>query len=65
MSNIKTIGSNGQISLGKEHAGKRVIVESSEPGVWLIRTAVVIPENEAWLHTSPAKESLERALKHE
>jgi hypothetical protein len=34
---IKIIGSNGQISLGRQYAGRRVLVEEQEPGVWLIR----------------------------
>jgi hypothetical protein len=50
---VKTIGSSGQISLGKENAGRPVTVEEIEAGVWLIKSAQVIPENEMWLH-SPA-----------
>jgi hypothetical protein len=59
---IKTIGSSGQISLGKEHAGRTVMVEEVERGVWMIRTAQVIPDNELWLHTTKAKASLDEAL---
>ena len=59
---IKTIGSSGQLSLGKEHAGRTVTVEAIEDGVWLIRTARVIPENELWLHTPRMRKSLDRAL---
>jgi len=51
---VKVIGANGQISLGKEFAGRPVIVETREPGVWTLRTAAVIPDNEAWLHTPKA-----------
>ncbi len=43
---VKVIGANGQISLGKEFAGRQVLVEERESGVWMIRLAVVIPENE-------------------
>lgn len=59
---IKVIGTNGQISLGKEFAGREVLVEECEPGVWLIRTAVVIPENELWLHQPKARRDLTDAL---
>lgn len=59
---VKVVGINGQISLGKEFAGRQVIVEEREPGVWLIRTAVVIPENELWLHQPKAKRDLSDAL---
>ena len=58
----KTIGNRGQIFLGKEHAGKTVLVEQLEPGVWLIKTALVIPENELWLHEEPSKSKLDRAI---
>jgi hypothetical protein len=59
---VKVVGQNGQISLGKEFAGRQVLVEEREPGVWLIRTAKVIPENELWLHQPQASQDLERAL---
>lgn len=61
-SSIKVVGTNGQISLGKEFAGRQVLVEECEPGVWLIRTAIVIPENELWLHEPKARKDLADAL---
>ncbi len=59
---VKVIGSNGQISLGKQFAGRQVLVEEREPGVWLIRTATVVPDNERWLQQPQAAEDLEKAL---
>jgi len=59
---VKVVGSNGQISLGKEFAGRQVLVEEQAPGVWLVRTALVVPENELWLHQPKARDDLERAL---
>ena len=59
---VKVVGSSGQISLGKEYAGRQVLVEEREPGVWLVRTAIVIPENEAWMHTATARQDLQEAL---
>ena len=59
---IKVIGANGQISLGKQFAGRQVLVEEQEPGVWLVRTATVIPDNERWLHEPQAAADLVRAL---
>jgi len=58
---VKMIGANGQISLGKQFAGRQVVVEEREPGVWLIRTATVIPDNEAWLDEK-AMHDLQKAL---
>ena len=60
--NIKTVGASGQISLGKEYAGRTVVVDSPEEGVWVIRTAQVIPDNELWLHEEPVKSKLEAGL---
>ena len=55
---VKIIGANGQISLGKQFAGRQVLVEEKEAGVWLIRTATVIPDNERWLHEPQAASDL-------
>lgn len=59
---VKVIGANGQISLGKQFAGRQVLVEEQEAGVWLIRTATVIPDNERWLHEPVVAAELSRAL---
>ncbi|MDO9227840.1 MAG: hypothetical protein Q8M09_05890 [Pseudomonadota bacterium] len=59
---VKVIGANGQISLGKQYAGRQVLVEEREPGVWLIRTASVIPDNERWLHQPQATADMQSAL---
>ena len=59
---IKTIGANGQISLGKHLAGRQVLVEEQEPGVWLIRTATVVPDNERWLEHPRTAADLRNAL---
>jgi hypothetical protein len=59
---VKVIGANGQISLGKQYAGRQVLVEEQEPGVWLVRTATVIPDNERWLHQPKAAADLQNAL---
>jgi len=59
---VKIIGANGQISLGKQFAGRQVLVEEREPGVWLVRTATVVPDNERWLHEPQAAAQLQEAL---
>ena len=59
---IKVIGTNGQISLGKQYAGRQVLVEEREPGVWVVRTATVIPDNERWLHQPNAAADLNAAI---
>jgi hypothetical protein len=59
---LKLVGSNGQISLGKQYAGRHVLLEEREPGVWIVRTATVIPDNERWLHEPKAAADLQAAL---
>jgi hypothetical protein len=59
---LKLVGSNWQISLGKQYAGRHVLVEESEPGVWIVRTATVIPDNERWLHEPGAAADLQAAM---
>ncbi len=59
---VKSIGSSGQISLGKEYAGRQVLIESPAKGVWIIRTATIIPDNESWLHETKTKAALKKAI---
>ncbi|MDP3135132.1 MAG: hypothetical protein Q8N17_02210 [Burkholderiaceae bacterium] len=59
---IKVIDANGEISLGKQFAGRQVLVEEQEVGVWLIRTATAIPDNERRLHETQAAADLSRAV---
>ncbi len=59
---LKTVGANGQISFGKKYAGRHMIVEEQAEGVWLVRTARVIPDSEAWLHQPKAAHDLEAAM---
>lgn len=59
---IKRIGKSGQVSLGKEFAGRDVLVEEIETGVWLIKAGSFIPDNERWLHAPEAAAKLDRAV---
>jgi hypothetical protein len=63
MPTVKTISPGGQISLGKKYAGRTVIIDNPEEGVWVVKTASVIPDNERWLHQEPAKSKLEAAIR--
>ena len=58
---VKSIGSSGQISLGKEYAGRQVLVETPTKGVWIIRTATIVPD-EVWLHEEETRERLKAAV---
>ncbi len=59
---VKIVGTNGQISLGKQFAGRQVLVEEREPGVWLVRTATVVPDNESWLQQPKAASDVQNAI---
>lgn len=59
---LKVVSASGQISLGEEYAGRTVLIEQPEPGVWRIRTATVIPDNERWLHTPEMQARLKEAF---
>ena len=59
---VKQVGASGQISLGKEFAGRTVVIDSSEPGVWVIKTAQTIPDSELWLHQPESTARLDRAM---
>ena len=59
---LKLVGGNGQISLGQQYVGRHVLVEESETGVRIVRTATVIPDNERWLHEPAASADLQAAM---
>jgi hypothetical protein len=43
---VKYVGDNGQISLGKEYAGKQVQIMKSAEGTITIKTGNFIPDSE-------------------
>lgn len=59
---IKTVGSNGQISIGKEFAGKLVMIDQLEPGVWIMKLGEFIPDNERWLHDPDTEKKINEAM---
>ena len=61
-SEIKTISSSGQISLGKAFAGKVVKLEHLEDGRWMVTPVQVIPEHLAWAYTPEVTAIIENFL---
>ncbi len=59
---VKTIGQSGQLSLGKQHAGRHVLVEELEPGTWLIKTGEFIPDDERWMWEPNTAAKIDRAV---
>ena len=59
---IKTVGSSGQISLGKKFAGRTVLLSEVDKGVWLVKIGRFIPDNEKWIHTKEVQCELNEAI---
>ena len=62
MNIIKTIGRNGQISLGKKYAGQSVMLEEIDAGVWIVKLGRFIPDNERWLHGPNVQNEIDEAV---
>ncbi len=62
MNSIKTVGSSGQISLGKKFAGQTVMLNEIDTGVWIVKLGRFIPDNERWLHRTDVQEELNEAI---
>jgi hypothetical protein len=61
-SEIKTVSSSGQISLGKAFAGQRVMLERLDDGRWVVTPVQVIPQHLLWAHAPEVTARLERHL---
>ena len=59
---IKQVGINGQISLGKEYAGKQIQISKYDDGTLIIKPGRFIPDSEQWLYRDGNLEKLEAAL---
>jgi hypothetical protein len=59
---IKTIGTSGQVSLGKEYAGRLVLIDQVEPGVWILKLGEFVPNNESWMIQDNVKQEIDRAM---
>jgi CTP synthase (UTP-ammonia lyase) len=59
---VKTLGEGGQLYLGEEFAGQHIVITQERKGVWIVKTAKVIPHDEAWIHTPENKAKLDEAL---
>jgi len=62
MNIIKTVGSSGQISLGKKYAGQTVMLNEIDTGVWIVKLGRFVPENEKWLHRTDVQAELDEAV---
>jgi hypothetical protein len=61
-SGLKRVGQSGQISVGRELAGKLLRMEQLEDGRLLLTPVVDVPENQLWTLREPDKSRIERGL---
>lgn len=59
---VKIVGANGQVSLGKEFAGKMILVSQIDQGTWAIKTGAFIPHSDRWLYQDDNLAKPEKAL---
>ena len=59
---VKVVGINGQLSLGKEFAGRMVLVDQIDDGTWIIKSGEFIPDSEKWLYKGKNLSKLEKAM---
>jgi hypothetical protein len=59
---VKTVGANGQISLGNEYAGVDLKIYKTEEGTIIIKPGKFIPDNEMWLYQGDNLERLNKAI---
>lgn len=59
---LKRVGQSGQLTLGKQYAGKLLRVEQLEDGRFVLTPVVDIPESQLWTLQEPHKSRLEKGL---
>ena len=59
---IKRVGLSGQISVGRELAGKLLRLEQLGDGRLLLTPVVDVPESQLWTLSEPHKSRIERGL---
>lgn len=60
---VKQVGANGQVSLGKEYAGKQIQISKLKDGALIIKSGQFIPDSERWLYSESNIKHLEKAIK--
>lgn len=59
---LKRVGQSGQISVGREFAGKLLRFEQLDDGRLLLTPVVDVPESQLWTLAEPHKSRIERGL---
>ena len=61
-SEIKVVGKSGQISLGKNYAGRALRVDRRRDGTIVLTAVAVVPENQLWTLQEPDRSRIARGL---
>lgn len=59
---LKIVGSNGQVCIGKEFAGKQIQLVKQDDSTIIIKKGQFIPDNEKWLYRDNNLEKLMKAV---
>ncbi len=60
---IRTIGNSGQITLGEQYAGQRVVVDEIKTGLWMIKAGEFVPADRHWFEKPELMASIDRGLR--
>lgn len=61
---LKTVGRSGQISLGKRHAGRTLLVEDRPDGTIVLTPVTTVPDSQLWTLQEPHRSRIERGLSY-
>lgn len=65
MTQLKRVGTSGQITLGKKYAGQTFqIIEDEESGKITLVLGHFVPLKEIWLQEEPTKSKLAKAIRY-
>ena len=59
---IKVVGKSGQISIGKDYAGKPFRLEREAGGRIVLTAVAMVPESQLWTLAEPHRSRIERGL---
>ena len=60
---IRTLGSSGQVALGSQYAGRKVVVDEIGAGLWMIKVGELIPADGRWFEDPEIMASIDRGLR--
>src|SRR5689334_24989878 len=61
-SELKTVGKSGQISLGKNYAGKTLRLDRLEDGRIVLTAVAMVPESQLWTLNEPHRSRIARGM---